>query len=73
MKGTAPKLIETESPARAKAFKTELALSKIPFTLSVRGYVFGTFYEFVIPRIYSEYAIKLWRRICISVPDKRVL
>lgn len=63
------KEIVTESEKRMKALKSELNLKQIPYRLRSKTCSIGKFYTFIFFAEYAPESLKLWQKICLSVPD----
>lgn len=63
------KEIVTESEKRMKALKSELILKRIPYRLRSKTYLIGKFYTFGFFDEYAQESIKLWEKVCISIPE----
>lgn len=63
------KEIVTESEKRMKALKSELNLKQIPYRLRSKTCSIGKFYTFNFFAEYAPESLKLWQKICLSVPD----
>lgn len=64
------KEIVTESDKRMKALKSELDLKQIPYRLRSKTYLIGRFYTFNFFAEYAPESIKLWEKVCISIPER---
>lgn len=60
--------IMTESERRMKALKSELSIKQIPYRLRSKTCSIGKFYTFNFFAEYAPEAIKIWKKICISIP-----
>ena len=63
------KEIVTESEKRMKALKSELILKRIPYRLRSKTCLIGRFYTFNFFAEYAPESMKLWAKICLSIPD----
>lgn len=65
----AKKEIVTESDIRMKAFKSEMNVKQIPYRLRTRTYIGEKFHTFIFSEEYAPESLKLWQKICLSIPD----
>lgn len=63
------KEIVTESEKRMKALKSELSIKKIPYRLRNKNTKIGRFYTFNFYPEYAPESMKLWEKICVSIPE----
>ena len=69
-KNMTKKDIVTESRNRMKAFGSALTVNGIPYRLHSCKLMGDTFYTFTFFPNYCERSLKIWNRICISIPDE---
>ena len=63
------KEIVTESEKRMKALRVELDIRQIPYRLRSKKCLIIRFYTFNLFAEYAPESLKIWQKICLSIPD----
>lgn len=64
------KTIITESPRRMMLYKKHLSVARIPYHTSRETILGDTFYYFYLHAPYILRAWRIWRYVCIQLPDE---